>query len=258
MGGPQPIMTTHHDLARFENVVKDYPRGLLGRSRRRVIDGVTLRVGPGEVVGLLGPNRSGKTTLAKLLMSLSRPTSGRVERLGRPVSDRRTLARVGYVHEGHAFPPHLTARDVLFFYGAASRVSGPLLRQRVPTLLETFGLDQRAAEPIARFSKGMLQRLALAQALVNEPDLLVLDEPSEGLDLGARRQLSDLLRRRRDDGRSALVIMHSVPEIEQLCDRVIVLVAGKITHDGPTDGLRLHDRQSIGPALSRLYRKALT
>src|SRR4051812_27939830 len=173
----------------FDDVTKDYRRGLARTGRLRAISSVSFSVGAGEVLGLLGPNRAGKTTLVKLLLSLCRPTSGLVFRLGKPVDDRSTLARVGYVHENQAFPRYLSAAALLEYYGALSFVPYEALRQRVPPLLGRFGLADRAAEPIARFSKGMLQRLGMAQALINEPQLLVLDEPTEGLDLVGRRQL---------------------------------------------------------------------
>lgn len=245
-----------NEIVRFDRVVKDYPvGGLVGFGSLRAVDRVSFHVGRGEVVGLLGPNRAGKTTLAKILLSLCSPTSGTVTRLGAPARDRSTLARVGYMHDGIAFPLHLTAEGLLDFYGALSGVNAQVRRERIPTLLESVGLADRKREPIARFSKGMLQRLGLAQALINDPELLVLDEPAEGLDLPGRKTLTELVRRRCEAGRSALVITHSASEVERLCDRVVVLVAGRLVHDGPTAALRAHGRETIEPALSRLYRK---
>ena len=146
---------------------------------------MSFSINPGEVFGLLGPNRAGKTTLVKVLLSLCRPTQGRVNRLGRPAADRDTLSRVGYVHENHAFPGHLTATRLLEFYGSLTLVPCEDLGRRISVLLERVGLADRARESIARFSKGMVQRLGLAQALLNEPDLLVLDEPTA---VGYRRK----------------------------------------------------------------------
>ena len=153
---------------------------------------VTLHVEPGEVFGLLGPNRAGKTTLVKVLLSLCRPTAGAASRLGPPVADRSTLAQVGYVHENHAFPRYLTAAGLLEYYGRLTLLPAEVVRERAPSLLKRFGLADRGREPIARFSKGMVQRLGLAQALLNEPDLLVLDEPTEGLDLDGRRLMREV------------------------------------------------------------------
>src|SRR5205085_7976318 len=122
------------------------------------------------IFGLLGPNRAGKTTLVKLLLSLAQATSGAILRLGEPVRDRRTLARVGYVHENHAFPRYLSAAGLLEFYGALTLLPGHTVMQRVPKLLERVGLADRSKDAVGTFSNGMIQRLGLAQALLNEPD----------------------------------------------------------------------------------------
>ena len=173
--------------AEWVRVSKTYSHSWFRGRKVVALREVSLRLDAGEVFGLIGPNRAGKTTLLKVLLSLCRPTSGEATRLGAPVADRSTLARVGYVHENHAFPNYLTASDLLEYYGALALLSPEAVRERVPVLLKRFGLADRGREPIARFSKGMVQRLGLAQALLNEPRLLVLDEPTEGLDLDGRR-----------------------------------------------------------------------
>jgi ABC-2 type transport system ATP-binding protein len=239
----------------FVDVVKEYPRGWLGRQKLRAVDGVSLRVEAGEVFGLLGPNRAGKTTLVKLLLSLCRPTSGKVLRLGQPSSDRGSLARVGYVHENHAFPRYLTAAGLLEYYGALSLMPEPEVKARVPKLLERVGLADRAGEPIQRFSKGMIQRLGVAQALINDPELLVLDEPSEGLDLSGRQLIRDLTAEQRERGRTVLLVTHLLSEVEHLCDRLAVLVMGKVVHVGPVAGLTGGGR-SLEAALAELYHAA--
>ena len=243
-------------VAELSRVVKNYPGGLFRRPVPALRD-VSLRVKPGEVFGLLGPNRAGKTTLVKLLLSLCRPTSGEVRRLGAPASDRRTLARVGYVHENHAFPSYLSAAELLRYYGALSLVPYETLRTRVPQLLERVGLADRSREPIARFSKGMVQRLGLAQALINEPQLLVLDEPTEGLDLAGRQTLREVVREVRARGGSVLLVSHVLAEAEHLCDRVAVLVDGEVLHTGPMDELLQvgGKTRSLEKALQELYGK---
>src|SRR5262249_26144062 len=150
---------------------------------------------------------------------LCRPTAGRVLRFGRPAADRRTLARVGYVHENHAFPRYLSATALLHYYGALALLPEPVVRERVPQLLERAGLADRAREPIARFSKGMVQRLGVAQALVNDPDLLVLDEPSEGLDLAGRQVIREVIAEQRRKGGAVLLVSHVLGEVEQVCDK---------------------------------------
>ena len=213
-------------VAEFDNLTKIYRSSGWPRREVRALNGVTLSVETGEIFGIVGPNRAGKTTLIKVLLSMCRPTAGRVRRLGAPLWDRSTLARVGYVHESQAFPNYLSARQLLEYYGALAFVPGPLARRRGGELLERFGLADRASEPIRRFSKGMLQRLALAQALVNDPELLVLDEPSEGMDLVARRLLDEVLGERKSLGHSAILISHALNEVERRCDRVAVIRGG--------------------------------
>jgi ABC-2 type transport system ATP-binding protein len=203
----------------------------------RAVAGVSFRVEPGEVFGLLGPNRAGKTTLVKLLLSLCKPTAGKVVRLGEPAARRGTLARVGYVHENHAFPRYLSATALLEYYGALSLLPEPEVKARIPQLLERVGLADRAREPIARFSKGMVQRLGVAQALVNDPELLVLDEPSEGLDLRGRQMLRELAAEQRARGHSVLLVTHVLAEVEQVCDRVGVIVGGRLAYVGALTSL---------------------
>jgi ABC-2 type transport system ATP-binding protein len=213
----------------------------------------------GRVLGLLGPNRAGKTTLVKILLSLVHPTAGSITRLGAPLGDRGTLARVGYMHENHAFPRYLSAAELLAFYGSLSGVSSELLDSRIGPLLERVGLADRKNEPIARFSKGMVQRLGLAQALLNDPDLLILDEPTEGLDLFGRQLLRAVVRERRDAGKTVLLVSHVLSEIQELCDTVAVLVAGKVVFEGTLPEL-LRDPKSGAPrhletALQHLYQQ---
>ncbi len=186
-------------VAVFSHVGKIYPASL-GRPALRALRDVNFQIDAGEIFGLLGPNRAGKTTLVKILLSLSRPSSGYVIRLGRPANDRATLGAIGYVHESQAFPRYLNAQSLLEYYAALNFQTGAAVRQRARDLLARFGLVDRSREPIARFSKGMLQRLALAQALMNDPQLLVLDEPSEGMDLTARALLHEVLIEQRRAG----------------------------------------------------------
>jgi ABC-2 type transport system ATP-binding protein len=224
-------------VAQFQDVRKEYRTGWL---RRRVVTAVasaSFRIEPGEVFGLLGPNRAGKTTLVKLLLSLTRPSAGRIYRFGQPVSVRRTLARIGYMHERQAFPVYWDAVGLLSYYGAMTLLPEPEVRRRIPEVLRRVELTDRANEPIAHFSKGMLQRLALAQALMNDPDLLVLDEPTEGLDLYGRRLLRQVMEGQRQRGKSVLLVSHVLAEVERCCDRVAVLVGGRLVHSGALPSL---------------------
>ena len=248
-------MTT--SVAEFKNISKNYRTPWRPGRSIPALRGVSFAVEPGEVFALLGPNRAGKTTLLKILLGLCRASGGEATRLGLPVSERETLAKVGYMHENQAFPRYLTATQILSTYGAFSWISASSLKLRVPALLEKVGLIDRAHEPISRFSKGMVQRLSLAQALINEPELLVLDEPMEGLDLDARRLIHEVVENQRASGLSVLIVSHALSEVAEVCDRVAVVVEGRIVHLGPLESL-LHDpltgeRRTINQALSPLY-----
>lgn len=238
--------------AEFQDVVRDYPIGWLPRRQLRAIDHVSFKIEAGEVFGLLGPNRAGKTTLVKLLLSLCQPTSGKILRLGKPTSDRSTLAKIGYMHENHAFPRYLTARELLWCYGAVSLIPYEQLQVRVEELLGMVGIADRADDAIWRYSKGMVQRLGLAQALLADPELLVLDEPTEGLDLSGRRLLRDVVAKQKQRGRTVLLVSHVLPEVESLCDRVAVINRGRLVHLGPVREL-VGAGRSLEQALSEMY-----
>jgi ABC-2 type transport system ATP-binding protein len=253
---PTVVHPSTDAAAAFVRVSKTYRDGPFRRRGVEALREVSLRIEPAEVVGLLGPNRAGKTTLVKLLLSLCQPTSGEIVRLGQPLANRATLGQVGYVHENHAFPRYLSAAALLEYYGALTLLPPEAVRQRVPRLLERVGLADRSREPIARFSKGMMQRLGIAQALLNEPRLLVLDEPTEGLDLGGRRLLREVVREVRQRGGSVLLVSHVLTEIEHLCDRVAVLVNGRLVHTGPLTELTHDDSgspRSLEKTLKNLY-----
>ena len=229
----------------FIDICRDYTLGLWPRRTLRAVDRVSLRIESGEVFGLLGPNRAGKTTLVKMLLSLTRPTSGSILRLGQPVADRRTLGRIGYMHENHAFPRYLSARELLMLYGALTLIPFEKLGPRVEELLGRVGLADRAGDPVVGYSKGMVQRLGLAQALLNDPELLVLDEPTEGLDLSGRMLLREVIAEQRKRGRTVLLVSHVVPEVESLCDRVAIIRRGGLAFCGKVADLM---RSSTGIA----------
>ena len=243
-------------VAAYENVSKTYKAGWRGRGTT-ALDGVTLNVPAGCVYALLGPNRAGKTTLVKLLLGLSRPTGGTIQRLGRPAADRRTLARVGYMHENQHFPRFLPARELLRFYASLTLMKAEGIPKRVDDLLARVGLADRAEEPISRFSKGMVQRLGLAQALLNDPDLLILDEPTEGLDLIGRAMLRDIIAERKAKGKTVILVSHVLSEVEQTCDRVGVIVAGKLVKEAAVADLvtdpKTRQPRSLETVLRPLY-----
>jgi ABC-2 type transport system ATP-binding protein len=251
-------MTMTAPVAQFVDVSKTYRAAFRPGQTVHALRGISFAVEPGEVFALLGPNRAGKTTLVKILLGLCHPSGGSASRLGRPLAERTTLGCVGYMHENQAFPRYLTAAQLLDFYGELSWIPAPVLKARVPALLERVGLADRAHEPIARFSKGMVQRLALAQALLAEPDLLVLDEPMEGLDLNGRLLLQEIVTEQRHAGKTVLVVSHALGEVAQVCDRLAVLVDGRLAYLGGLAAL-LHDKKtgaerSLEEALGPIYR----
>jgi ABC-2 type transport system ATP-binding protein len=202
-----------------------------GRSVQ-ALDGLDLDVRRGELFGLLGPNGAGKTTTVKILLGLTRATSGEARILGLPVGDPESRRRVGYLPEGHRFPGYLTARETLAIFGRMSGVDSATLKPRIGPLLERVGLASWLDVRVRKFSKGMTQRLGLAAALVHDPEVLLLDEPTDGVDPVGRREIRDLLREEASRGRAILVNSHLLSEIERTCDRVAVLRSGRVVAQG--------------------------
>ncbi len=237
--------------AEFDAVAKTYKSRLAGSVV--ALRGVSFSIPDGTSFAILGPNRAGKTTLIKLLLSLAQPSTGSVRRLGEPLANRSTLAHVGYMHENHAFPRYLSASEVLHFYGGLAGLSGEQMPKLVDGLLERVGLADRRREPIARFSKGMVQRLGLAQAIMNSPRLLVLDEPTEGLDIFGRQLLREIVKETVAAGRTVVMISHTLNEVDALCDRAAVLNQGRLAWQGTVDDLRQRGK-SLEASLESLYR----
>jgi ABC-2 type transport system ATP-binding protein len=218
---------------------KDYPSGFLHLRRVRALDGLSLTVQPGEIFGFLGGNGAGKTTTIKILMRLMAPTSGAARILGRDVGELQVRARVGYLPEQPYFYDYLTARELLEYCAQLFGYRPPARRARAADLLRRVHLDESAWDrQLRRFSKGMLQRVGLAQALVNDPEVVVLDEPMSGLDPIGRRQVRDLIASLRAAGVTVFFSSHIIADIEVLCDRVAILRAGRLAHLGCLDDLR--------------------
>jgi len=208
-----------------------------GRSVVTALDGVSLSVAPGEIFGLLGPNGAGKTTAVKILLGLTHATSGEASLLGIPVGRPESRQRVGYLPEGHHFPGYLTARATLSVFGRMSGMSAAARRERIPALLERVRLSEWAEVRVKKFSKGMVQRLGLAAALVADPDVLLLDEPTDGVDPVGRREIRDLLQEEARRGRAILLNSHLLSEIEQTCSRVAILRKGRVVREGRIEDL---------------------
>jgi len=206
-------------------------RKTYGRSIH-ALRGVNIQVGRGEIFGLLGPNGAGKSTLVKIMMTVVGPTHALGTVLGRPLGHRGKLARIGYLPENHRYPRYLTGVKLLDFYAALAKVPKATRSLRSKELLERVGMTSWADMRIDKYSKGMLQRLGVAQALMNDPDLVVLDEPTDGLDPVARRDVRQLLMELRRQGKTVFLNSHLLSEMEQVCDRVAILVDGLVARQG--------------------------
>ncbi|HBS29160.1 MAG TPA: ABC transporter [Phycisphaerales bacterium] len=207
------------------------------KGKVHALRGIDLRVGRGEIFGLLGPNGAGKSTLVKILMTVIAPTRCAGHMLGAPVGDKHALARVGYLPEHHRFPDYLTGAQVLDFFGALSGVPRAVRRSRVPALLELVDMRQWASTKVKGYSKGMRQRVGVAQALMNDPELVLLDEPTDGVDPPGRRDIRTVLQRVRAQGTTVFVNSHILPELEMVCDRVALLRQGEVGFQGTIDEL---------------------
>lgn len=221
------------DLAiEVSSLNKTYSDGLFFRKRFKALTGVTFSVNKGEIFGLLGPNGAGKTTFIKILLGIISKTSGEATMLGQQAGSRAGRRLVGYLPEHLRIPPHLTGYTALECYGALSNVSKSVVREKRDGLLDLVGLKGRANDRCKKYSKGMLQRLGLAQALLHEPKLLILDEPTDGLDPQARAEMRQLIRRLQQDGVTIFLNSHILQEVEMICDRVAILNKGQLRYCG--------------------------
>jgi ABC-2 type transport system ATP-binding protein len=207
------------------------------KARRRArsvtaLDGFSLSVGEGEIFGLLGPNGAGKTTFIKVLLGIVFPDGGDAGVLGRPLGNIGVKARIGYLPENHRYPAYLTGEQVLRFFGKLSGVAPAELERRIPELLALVQLEKWRSMKIRKYSKGMLQRLGLAQALVNRPSLVILDEPTDGVDPIGRKEIRDVLLRLRGEGTTVFLNSHLLSEVELICDRVAILHKGRLLRLG--------------------------
>jgi len=219
-------MSQSSEVVRIEHVTRVF-------GEVRAVDDLSLSLSEGEVVGFLGTNGAGKTTTIKMLLGLVRPTSGSVSVFGGDPADPATRAKMGYMPEIAYYYPYLNARELLSFYGGLCGMDRRTIRARTDELLETVGLADAAKRPLKTYSKGMLQRAGIAQALLSDPPLLVLDEPFTGLDPLARIHFRELMRSLRDRGKTIFFSSHELGETELLCDRVAIMKHGRCFYQGP-------------------------
>ncbi|HEX8264371.1 MAG TPA: ABC transporter ATP-binding protein [Pyrinomonadaceae bacterium] len=222
----------------IENLTKDYEVGFWKKKKVRALDGLNLSVERGEIFGFLGGNGAGKTTTIKLLMRLMFPTAGSAKILGRDISDVKMHARIGYLPENPYFYDYLTARELLNYFAELFGIEKTERKRRVEDLLDKVGLEESGrGKQLRKFSKGMLQRVGLAQSLINEPEIVFLDEPMSGLDPVGRREIRELIANLREKGVTVFMSTHILSDIEALCDRVAILRKGKLAATGKLDEL---------------------
>src|SRR3954470_5392516 len=225
---------------RIEDLTKDYAIGFWRRRSYRALDRLSLEINSGEVVGFLGPNGAGKTTTLKLLMQLIYPTSGRAEILGRPVGDITVRQRIGYLPENPSFYDYLTAEELLGYFAQLFGYSSAERKARVAALLDRVGIGAERKLQLRKFSKGMIQRVGIAQALLTDPGVIFLDEPMSGLDPLGRRDVRSLILELRDTGRTIFFRSHILSHAEALCSRVAIVAKGRLAAAG-----RLADLQEF-------------
>src|SRR5947209_13729544 len=223
----------------IQNLTKDYEVGFLRKRKVRALDGLTLSVERGEIFGFLGANGAGKTTTLKLLMRLMYPTAGGARILGRDIADTSMHAEIGYLPEHPYFYDYLTARELLEYCAELFGYARTERKRRASDLLARVRLEEKSWDKqLRKFSKGMLQRVGLAQALVNDPSVVFLDEPMSGLDPVGRREVRDLIASLRARGTTVFLCSHILSDIEVLCDRAAILRRGRLAHVGRLEELR--------------------
>jgi ABC-2 type transport system ATP-binding protein len=240
-------------LISVRGLVKSY-----GRKRARALDGVTLEVGRGSIFGLLGPNGAGKTTLIKILMGLVPGWEGEARLFGERAGARAPRERVGFLPESHRLPGYLTGRQVLRLYAMLSGKERAWVDERIPDWLAQVGMEADADRKVREYSKGMQQRIGLAQALIHEPELVFLDEPTDGVDPVGRAAVREIVRKLAERGVTIFINSHLLMEVERMCSRVVIMAKGKILREGSVAELtRLTGRVAFGitpvpPDLQRL------
>jgi ABC-2 type transport system ATP-binding protein len=226
-------------VVEIKNLTKDYEVGFWRKRKARALDNLSLSIDHGQIFGFLGANGAGKTTTLKLLMRLIFPTSGSAQILGHDIQDVRMHQRIGYLPENPYFYDYLTAREFLDYCAEIFGFPAATRKKRAADLLARVNLDEKRWDTqLRKFSKGMLQRVGLAQSLINDPEIVFLDEPMSGLDPVGRREVRDLIAALRDEGKTVFMCSHILSDIEVLCDQVAILKGGKLAQVGFLDELR--------------------
>jgi ABC-2 type transport system ATP-binding protein len=223
-------------MLKIENLLKDYSSGFL-RKKVRVLKDVTFSVDKGEIFGFVGPNGAGKTTTFKVILGFVSLTGGMVEIMGKPLGDVGVKKSIGYLPENPYFYDYLTGEELLYYMGELHGLNGTGLAKRIGDLLEKVKMSHARKVQLRKYSKGMLQRIGIAQALINDPDFLILDEPMGGLDPIGQREIRELILELKANGKTILLSSHILSDVEALCDRVGVIINGRVVKTGRLEEL---------------------
>jgi len=232
----QSEVTQSEPVIQIRNLTKIY-RDFWGRKKVRALNSLTLDVQPGEIFGLLGPNGSGKTTTLKLLLGLLFPTEGEISILGKPASNVEKNEHIGYLPEESYLYRFLNAEETLDFYGRLFNMSAADRKAKADALIKQVGLDHARRRQLKEYSKGMTRRIGLAQALINDPDLVMLDEPTSGLDPIGTREMKDMILKLRDEGKTVVMCSHLLADVQDVCDRIAILYGGELKVMGKVEDL---------------------
>lgn len=220
-----------------KNLSKEYTQQNFAKGKITALDNFSFEVQSGEIFGILGPNGAGKTTLIKILLGITHPTSGEVRVFDKDISDISYKRKIGYLPENHKFPNYLNGEQVMHYFGKLSGISTSDVKKRTDEYLKLMGMDKWKKTKIKKYSKGMLQRIGLAQSLLNDPEIIFLDEPTDGVDPIGRKEIRDLLRELKQKGKTIFLNSHLLSEVELVCDRIAILNKGVLLKTGKIEDI---------------------
>ncbi len=225
------------NVIEINGITKNYPAKKFSGDKIKALDNVSFKVGSGEIFGLLGPNGAGKTTLVKILLGITFSSAGKATIFEKPVTDVNIKRKIGYLPENHQYPNYLTGEQVIDYFGRLSGLSKSDLDKTTYKYLKIVGMDEWGTTKIKKYSKGMMQRLGLAQAMISNPDLIFLDEPTDGVDPIGRKEIRDVLLELKNQGKTIFLNSHLLSEIELICDRVAILNKGALIKEGSVEDI---------------------
>lgn len=233
------------NIIEVRNLTKIYPAKTFSKEKIIALNDVSFSVKRGDIFGLLGPNGAGKTTLIKILLTIVHPSAGNVKVYGSNLQHNIYKKNIGYLPENHRFPPYMTAEQVLFYFGSLNGLPREFLRKKVNEVLNLLELTEWRKTKVRKFSKGMLQRLALSQAIINDPELLFLDEPTDGVDPIGRKKIRDILLDMQQQGKTIFLNSHFLSEVEMICNRVAILNKGVLIRESTIEDLTTSNRATV-------------